>query len=104
MNRINNIIYFNALKEEEIKKIIKLELIKVQKRIENTLNKVDETFIGDKMVNLIFESISNKENMGARPILRSIEELIEDKVTDVLLDKEDGETYTFGEKDFLTVD
>lgn len=104
LNRINNIIYFNALKEEEIKKIIKLELIKVQKRIENTSNKVDETFISDKMMNLIFESIGNKENMGARPILRSIEELIEDNVTDILLDKEEDEIYTFGEKDFLTVD
>ncbi len=104
LNRINNIIYFNALKEEEIKKIIKLELIKVQKRIESTSNRVDETFISDRMINLVFENINNKENMGARPILRSIEELIEDKVTDILLDKEDGEIYTFSEKDFLTVD
>lgn len=103
LNRINNIIHFNALKEDEIKKIVKLELIKVQKRIEDTSNKVDDTFLSDAMVNLIYDNIKDKQNMGARPILRSIEELVEDKVTDIILDKDKGTVYTFGDKDFLTV-
>ena len=104
LNRINNVIYFNPLKEEEIKKIIKLELVKVKNRIEETLNTTDETFLSNNIVDLIYDNIEDKKDMGARPILRAIEELIEDKVTDILLEKEEGEHYIFGEKDFLTVE
>ena len=104
LNRINNVIYFNPLKEEEIKKIIKLELVKVKNRIEETLNTTDETFLSNNIVDLIYDNIEDKKDMGARPILRAIEELIEDKVTDILLEKEEGEHHIFGEKDFLTVE
>lgn len=101
LNRINDIVYFNPLKENEIKQIIKLELIKVQHRIEETSNKVDESFFGDEMIALIYDNVKDKSEMGARPILRSIEELVEDKVVDILLENEE-ENYTFTSKDFLT--
>lgn len=103
LNRINNVIYFNTLKDKEIKKIIKLELIKVKDRIEETLNFVDDSFLNDSIIDMIYESIKDKKNMGARPILRSIEELIEDKAVDILLSKKEEEKYTFTDKDFLTV-
>lgn len=102
LNRINSIVYFNPLKEEEIKKIIKLELIKTKNRIECTENKVDDTFLNSNMIDLIYNSVKTKKNMGARPILRSIEELIEDKVVDILLNKDEEDSYTFTDKDFLT--
>jgi ATP-dependent Clp protease ATP-binding subunit ClpC len=102
LNRINNIVYFNPLKEEEIKKIIKLELIKAKNRIEGTENKVDNTFLNKEMIDFIYNDIKDKKNMGARPILRSIEELIENKVVDILLNQEDDDCYTFTDKDFLT--
>ena len=54
------------------------------------------------MIDLIYNSVKTKKNMGARPILRSIEELIEDKVVDILLNKDEEDSYTFTDKDFLT--
>lgn len=101
LNRINDIVYFNPLKENEIKQIIKLELIKVQHRIEETSNKVDESFFGNEMIALIYNNVKDKLEMGARPILRSIEELVEDKVVDILLENEEC-SHTFTSNDFLT--
>ena len=98
LNRIDNIINFNTLTEKDIRSIIKLELIKLKNNIEEIGHSVDETFTSEHMIELIFDRIKDKREFGARPILRCIEETIEDKVTDIILDCE--EPHTFTENDF----
>ena len=98
LNRIDNIINFNTLTENDIRTIIKLELVKLKNNIEEIGHSVDETFTNKHMIELIFDRIKDKREFGARPILRCIEETIEDKVTDIILDSE--EPHIFTENDF----
>lgn len=98
LNRIDNIINFNTLTEDNLKAIIKLELNKLRANIEEIGHSTDDSFISDKMVNLIFNNVKDKREFGARPILRSIEENIEDKITDLVL--EGDEPHIFTENDF----
>lgn len=101
LNRINNIVYFNKLSEDNLKSIIKLELVKVKDRIEETGNKVDESFFNRIIIDMIFDKMKESKEFGARPILRCIEELIEDRVAEILLEKTNDDHYIFKDKDFL---
>ena len=82
INRIDEIIVFHKLGEEDIKKIISIMLDGVQKRLKE--NNIDVEF--DTTVN---EYISKKGidiNYGARPLKRAIQSNIEDKIAEAILD------------------
>lgn len=92
LNRLDNIIYFNALTDEDLKKIIKLEISKLQQRmleIGYTLTYDEET------VDYILNIVKEQKEYGARPIVRAIQDEIEDKVTDLLLENDySGHTFS----------
>lgn len=86
INRIDKIIYFNNLTEEKIRKIIALELTKLKKRIED-VGYVFE-YEEEKTVDKIYVKVASQKNMGARPILREIQNEVEDKITNYLIENE----------------
>lgn len=98
LNRIDNVINFNTLSDNNIKAIIRIELSKLKSSIEDLGHSVDGSFTSDKMIKLIFDDIKDKKQFGARPILRSIEEKVEDKITEIILNSE--EHHLFTENDF----
>lgn len=95
INRINRIVYFNTLNEENLKQIIKLEICNLEKRINNAGYKFSDDFINNTLINLIYNKIDNFE-YGAREINREIETEIEDKLMNYMLSNniENGHIFT----------
>lgn len=92
INRLTNVIYFNNLTEDNLKEIIKLEIGKLQKR----LNKIGYDLKYDKyVIDYILNIIKDEKEYGARPIMRAIQDEIEDKITDLLLEKDYENGYVF---------
>ena len=81
LNRIDEVIIFNSLGKEDVKKIVKLELEKLSKRLIG-LN-YDITF-DDSILELISE-VGFDETYGARPIKRAIQDKIEDFVSEEII-------------------
>ncbi len=82
LNRIDEIIIFNKLDEECIKKIAALMLDRVKKRINDV--GIDITF-GDDVVALVAKEGFDPE-YGARPIRRATVRLVEDKFSEAMLE------------------
>ena len=93
LNRIDDIIIFNALEKEDIKKIIDLELSKLYKRLEKLNYKVQLT---DEAKDFIAEKGWDKD-FGARPLKRAIQKYIEDLLAEMLVNKQ----FTEGEEVIL---
>ncbi|QIG90005.1 ATP-dependent Clp protease ATP-binding subunit [Chryseobacterium sp. POL2] len=84
LNRIDDIIIFNSLEKEDIKKIIDLELNKLYSRIEKLGYKVQLT---DEARDFIAEKGWDKD-FGARPLKRAIQKYIEDLLAEMLVNKQ----------------
>lgn len=81
INRVDDIVYFNALKEDQIKQIVGIEIGKLTKRLEGMKYFVE---VGESLVSKIAE-IGFDEKFGARPIKRAIQSQIEDFISDEIL-------------------
>ena len=82
LNRIDEIIVFHKLNDEEISKIIDIMLEEVKKRLSSQKYEIEFT---PEVKNLISSKGIDK-NFGARPLRRTIQNLIEDKIAEAILD------------------
>ncbi|MCC7050701.1 MAG: AAA family ATPase, partial [Bacteroidia bacterium] len=104
LNRIDDVIMFNALSKEDIYKIIDVELAKLYKRVEAigykiTLTNDAKDFITDKGYDASY---------GARPLKRAIQKYIEDPMAEEIIKSKlvEGDTLEVGldkEKQEITV-
>lgn len=95
LNRLDQIVYFNSLSDDNLKNIVKIEL----KKFINRLNEIEYNFKYDDEVIDYLHSLAIKEKeYGARPILRLIQNHIEDEVTDLMLQNDYETNYTFNAK------
>ena len=92
LNRINKIIYFNNLTNDNLKDIVKLEINKFNNRLNNIEYNIDYT---DDVVNYIHAQAIKEKELGARPIIRLIQTNIEDKITELILTNDYEPQYTF---------
>ena len=96
LNRIDDVIVFNSLNEESIKKIVDIELKKLMGRLSELklIFKYD-----DKLVSHI-SKIGYDELYGARPIKRAIQDQIEDLVSEEVLNGNviEGKQYSLSVK------
>ena len=92
LNRLDQIVYFNALTDDNLKNIVKLEINKFN----NRLNSIEYNIVytDDVVDYLHIEAIKSKE-FGARPIIRLIQNNIEDKITELMLENDYKPNYTF---------
>ncbi|BCN29846.1 ATP-dependent Clp protease ATP-binding subunit [Anaeromicropila herbilytica] len=95
INRIDEIIVFHSLTKDNIKSIVKILLNIIAKRTKTQLN------ITLELTNEIIEYISDvgfDQNYGARPIRRSIQTNIEDKLAEEILNGKvkQGDTVKIG--------
>ncbi|TVZ51460.1 ATP-dependent Clp protease ATP-binding subunit [Dokdonia sp. Hel_I_53] len=81
LNRIDDVVVFNALEREDIHKIIDIELEKLYKRIKGL--GYDLT-LSDKAKDYISEKGFDKE-YGARPLKRAIQKYIEDALAEEII-------------------
>ena len=81
LNRVDEIVIFNALVKEDIKKIVTIELDVLSKRLISLNYNItfDET-----VLNLISE-VGFDETYGARPIKRAIQDKIEDFISEEII-------------------
>lgn len=92
LNRIDKIINFNSLTNENIHSIVGMELNKLCNRVkENNITlKYD-----DKIVEYVYKQAIAQKEYGARPIMRIIQDDISDKVVDLVLSSNnDKNTYS----------
>ena len=82
INRIDEIIVFHKLNDEEISKIIDIMLEEVVKRLENQKINIK---IEDSVKDIIAKEGVNKQ-FGARPLRRAIQNIVEDKLAEEILD------------------
>ena len=77
LNRLDEIVYFNDLTEEDYLKIIEIELYKLNDNLQrnNTKYKTLDLVFDDKVKQFIYDKGINKE-YGARPLKRAIERYI----------------------------
>jgi len=90
INRLDAVIVFHALNQENIRQIVNLELDKVAGRLEEYNIRLHAT---DAALNFLANEGFDPE-MGARPLRRVIQQRVEDRLSDALLAKEfsDGDT------------
>ena len=100
LNRIDDVIVFNSLEKEDIRKIINIEIEKVYKRVENLGYQLSLT---EKALDFIAEKGYDKQ-YGARPLKRAIQKYIEDALAEeivkgsltennqIILDYQDGDS------------
>ena len=95
LNRIDDIIVFRHLTEDDLKNVIELEVQKVRERLkERGLDLV----LTDDSKELIVRKACKDLDFGARPLRRAIENLVEDPLSEELLKGE------FNGLDTITVD
>ena len=82
INRIDEIIVFHKLNDEEISKIIDILLSEVVKRLKE--QKINIKF--DEDVKKLIEEKGIDKNFGARPLRRTIQNLVEDTLAEDILD------------------
>ena len=81
LNRIDDVVLFNSLNDETLKKIINIEIGKLNNRLKDKNYKV----IFDKSVTLKVFELNSQEEYGARPIKRIIQNLCEDFLSEEIL-------------------
>jgi len=81
LNRLDDIVIFNYLKEDEIKKIVGLEIDKLKERIEEIGYKLKLT----KSIKDYLVKVGYDENYGARPLNRAIQKHVEDPISEEVL-------------------
>lgn len=85
LNRIDEIVYFNPLGKEELIQIVDLEL----QNLINRLQQVHYSLEVDDSAKEFIVSQTSVGQYGARPIRRSIQSLIENPLSDLLLQRTD---------------
>lgn len=83
LNRIDETIVFHSLNEEHMKKIVGLMCCELSERVKNQMN--IRLIIRDSVKRYIVEKGTDKK-YGARPLRRAIQNELEDKLAEAILD------------------
>lgn len=99
LNRIQKIVYFNKLNDESLLSIIKIEVNKIEKKLNNLNYYLSEDITKTIMIDELFNVIKEKKDYGARPIVNEVQRRIEDKIVDLLIENEieEGHVFTYNE-------
>lgn len=104
INRLDEVIYFNSLSNNDIRRIISIEL---DKSISKFKHMGYALTYDDSVITHISDITSEDKDFGARPVLRAIEATVEDFLADQILDDklDKKKTYKiFFEKNTLKID
>lgn len=90
LNRFDDIVQFNALNKEDLMKIVSLMITDVNNMLADRELHIDvPTDVEEKLVEMGYDP-----KMGARPLRRVIQEQIEDRIADYVLDHNDTKQLT----------
>lgn len=92
INRLNSVIYFNSLTDDNLKEIIRLEINKMEQRLKG----IGYSLVYDDcVVDYLLSIVKDEKDFGARPVIRAIQNELEDKITDLLLMNSYNNGYAF---------
>ncbi len=94
VNRLDSVVVFRALNRTDIREIVSLELRKVSERLEE----YELTLQGSEAALDYLADEGFDPEMGARPVRRVIEQMVEEPLSDALL------AHTFTNRDSILVD
>ncbi len=83
LNRVDKVIVFKALTPDNIEEIVKLHLEKLQKRVSGRGIKIESS----KGALELLSKVGFDPKYGARPVRRAIQDLVEDPLTQMFLEK-----------------
>ena len=83
LNRVDEVVVFNPLKELQVQQIVEIEVTKLLKRVKKIGYDISIT----KGVKDFISKVGFDEKYGARPIKRAIQEKIEDLISEEILKK-----------------
>ena len=86
INRLDEIICFNKLSDDDIKKIIGLELESVKTRIDELGVSL---YLDEDVKDYLLKIVAKDKDYGARPVIRAIQKEVENKVADIMLETEE---------------
>lgn len=102
INRLDDIVYFKDLNEEDLLKIVDLELNKFYERI----GKLDFQVVVDSTLKKHLTEIGTDTRFGARVLKRTVQKWVDDAITEKILtdNPEKGSTFilTYNERDKKT--
>ena len=84
LNRLDDIVIFNPLGEDNLIEIVKIMFANLQKTLENRGITANLSEDGAKFI----ASVGFDAEYGARPLRRALYELVEDKIADMILQDE----------------
>ncbi len=98
INRFDGIVLFHALKEEDYRKIATIMLNKLKKRV---YEKNIDLVVNDALVDVVMKHGIDPD-FGARPMVRAIQDIIEQKIASKIIsgDLGAGSTILFTKEDF----
>lgn len=85
INRIDSIVLFNKLTQENLEQIVLLEINKLRDRVRDINYDFDDGFI-ERAKEIILSEMDYDDGMGARPILRILQHKVENKLTDYIIE------------------
>lgn len=92
LNRIDKIVFFNKLTDDNLNSIVKMEI----KKLDDRLKELHYSLRCDaKVINYLHVKAINQKEFGARPIIRLVQDNIEDKITELMLENDYGQNYVF---------
>lgn len=94
INRIDKIVYFNKLTDDNLKNIIKLEIDKFNQNLKETGYSLNKD-IYKPITDIIMKDISKVSEYGARPINRKIQEVLVDKIVNYIINNEVKKGHSF---------
>lgn len=104
LNRIQKIVYFNKLDNENLKSIVELEVAKLNKKVEKLGYHLSENILKTTMIDEIYNEILSKKEFGARPIVNEVQRKIEDNIVEYLIENEVEKGHTFTYEELMSLD
>jgi len=91
LNRLDEVVYFNRLTKEHMLTILDLHIADLKSRLEEMGYKLT---VSDEVKSLVIENGSD-ERFGARILQRTLQKMIEDKISEVILRERPSKGKTF---------
>lgn len=101
INRIDKIVFFNKLTEDNLRNIISLEIDKLNNRLMKINYGIDKNSYNN-FIEEVMKGIKQQKNYGARPIIRELQKVIEDKVADLIINNEYENNHLFTYEELIT--
>ena len=92
LNRLDSVVYFNQLNDNNMKAIIELELNNLNNRLKDINYGIS---YNQEVIEYVFNLVKLDQSPGARKVSRVIQNEIENTICDMYLEKDFDENYVF---------